>query len=121
MFWLRDLGSIIELRQGMLKLALLVVVLGIASNLGQYVADGPNFGGMSGVIYGLFGYIWLRSQCDPASGLGLPSSAVLIMMIWYFACLTGLIGAVANTAHTVGLVGGVLWGAAPMAKRFFRG
>jgi GlpG protein len=121
MIWLRDLGGMIEIRQGMLKLALLVVVLGIASDLGQYVMDGPSFGGMSGVIYGLFGYIWLRSQRDSASGLGLASSTVLIMMVWYFVCLTGFLGPVANTAHTVGLVGGVVWGAAPMAKRFFRG
>jgi len=119
MFWLRDLGGMIETRQGMFKLALLVVVIGIASNLGQYKMDGPNFGGMSGVIYGLFGYIWLRSQCDPASGLGLSSSTVWVMVLWYFACLTGYVGPVANTAHTIGLVVGVVWGAAPMANRFF--
>jgi GlpG protein len=121
MVWLRDLGGMIELRQGLFKLALLVVVVGIASNLGQYCMSGPSFGGMSGVIYGLFGYIWLRSQCDPASGLGLPSSTVLVMMVWYFVCLTDLIGPVANTAHTVGLGVGALWGAAPMAKKFLRG
>jgi GlpG protein len=121
MFWLRDLGGMIEIRQGMFKLALLVVVTGIASNLGQYVLHGPNFGGMSGVVYGLFGYIWLRSQCDPASGLGLPSSAIWIMMLWYLICLTGYVGPVANTAHTVGLVVGVLWGAVPMAKKLLGG
>jgi GlpG protein len=121
MIWLRDLGGMIEIRQGWLKLTLLVVVTGIASNLGQYFWDGPYFGGMSGVLYGLFGYIWLRSQCDPASGLGLLSSTIWIMMGWYVACLTGYLGPVANAAHTVGLVVGVLWGAAPMAKRFFRG
>ena len=121
MVWLRDLGGMIETRQGMSKLALLVVVIGIASCLGQYKMDGPAFGGMSGVIYGLFGYIWLRSQCDPNSGLGLMSSTVWIMIIWYFVCLSGYVGPVANTAHTVGLVAGILWGAAPMAKRLFGG
>jgi GlpG protein len=121
MVWLRDLGGMIETRQGMFKLALLVVVTGVASCLGQYIVDGPNFGGMSGVIYGLFAYIWLRSQCDPASGLGLMSSTVWIMIIWYFICLSGYVGPVANTAHTVGLVVGILWGAAPMAKRFMGG
>jgi GlpG protein len=120
MLWLSDLGSMIEKRQGMLKLAVLVVILGIASNLGQYWEDGPFFGGMSGVVYGLFGYIWLRGQCDPALGLTLSPTTVWMMLAWYFLCLFGIIGHVANTAHSVGLVLGVLWGAAPMARKFFR-
>ncbi len=119
MLWLRDLGSMIEVRQGMPKLALLVVVLGITSNLGQYLLDGPYFGGMSGVLYGLFGYIWLRSQCDPNSGLGLSTTTVWSMMIWFFLCLFGVIENVAKGTHAVGLIVGVLWGAAPMAKRLF--
>lgn len=117
MLWLRDLGAMIEVRQGMPKFALLVVVLGITSNIGQYLWDGPFFGGMSGVLYGLFGYIWLRSQCDPNSGLGLSPTTVWSMMIWFFLCLFGVLGMVANGAHAVGLIVGALWGAAPMAKR----
>ena len=123
MLWLRDLGAMIEVRQGMPKFALLVVVLGITSNIGQYLWDGPSFGGMSGVLYGLFGYIWLRSQCDPSSGLGLSPATVWSMMIWFFLCIFGVFGMVsnevhvANGAHAVGLIVGALWGAAPMAKR----
>jgi len=120
MFWLRDLGAMIEIRQGMPRLALLVLVLGVASNLGQYLLGGPYFGGMSGVLYGLFGYIWLRGQCDPASGLGLSPTTVWMMMIWFFLCLFGLLGSVANGTHVVGLVLGVLWGAAPMGRKLFR-
>jgi GlpG protein len=121
MLWLNDLGSMIEKRQGMLKLMLLVVILAIASNLGQYWQDGPYFGGMSGVVYGLLGYIWLRGQSDPASGLGLSSTTVWMMLGWYFLCLFNFIPHVANAAHTYGLVVGVLWGAAPMARKIFRG
>jgi GlpG protein len=121
MLWLRDLGGMIEIRQGARQLALLVAVLGIVSNLGQYFLDGPFFGGMSGVLYGLFGYIWWRGQCDPASGLGLSPMIVWMMMIWFFLCLFGLMGHVANGTHVVGLLLGMIWGAAPMAKRYFRG
>jgi GlpG protein len=119
MIWLRDLGTMIEVRQGMLKLALLVVVVGILSNVAQYAYAGPYFGGMSGVLYGLFGYIWLRGQCDPASGLALSQSIVWMMMIWFFLCLSGLLGNVANGTHAVGLLVGVIWGAVPMARKFF--
>ena len=121
MLWLSDLGAMIEKRQGTLKLALLVVVLAIVSNLGQYWKDGPIFGGMSGVVYGLFGYVWLRGHCEPASGLSVSPSTVWMMLIWYFLCLFGVIPFVANAAHTFGLVLGVLWGGAPMARKFFQG
>ena len=117
MLALRDLGGIVETCQGTRKLALLVVVLGVGSNLGQYVLFGPEFGGMSGVLYGIFGYIWVRGQCDPASGLGLSSMTVAIMLIWFFLCLFGVVGMVANGAHGVGLVMGIIWGALPLAKR----
>jgi GlpG protein len=114
MMMTRDLGSIIEIRQGTGKLALMVLALGIASNLGQFFLAGPAFGGMSGVLYGLFGYIWIRGRVDPASGLTISSSSALIMLAWYFLCLAGLIGSVANGTHTVGLLVGMAWGALPM-------
>jgi len=119
MLWLNDLGAVVELRYGTLKLALFVVIVGILSNLGQYLWAGPVFGGMSGVLYGLFGFIWLRGVCDPDSRIGLPSRIVWMMMIWFFLCLFGIIENVANGTHLVGLVLGMLWGAAPMAKRLF--
>jgi GlpG protein len=76
---------------------------------------------MSGVLYGLFGYIWLRSQCDPNSGLGLSSATVAMMIVWFFLCLFGVIGNVANGTHVVGFILGMAWGAAPMTKRFLGG
>ena len=107
MLWLRDLGSLIEARASTLKLLLLVLVTAIASNIGQYLMSGPSFGGMSGVVYGLFGYIWMRGKFDPSSGMFLTDQTILIMVGWYLLCLTGMIGSIANTAHTVGLVLGM--------------
>jgi GlpG protein len=80
------------------------------SNLAQYYYKGPVFGGMSGVIYGLLGYVWIRGKFDPASGLYLHSYNVMMMLIWFFACLFNLIPNVANAAHAVGLVVGMAWG-----------
>lgn len=110
MLWLRDLGSMIEGRQGSLQLAILVLVIACLSNFGQYYVAGPIFGGMSGVVYGLLGYVWIRGRFDPASGLFLHPSTVNMMLIWFVLCYTGLLGPVANTAHAVGLVTGVAWG-----------
>jgi GlpG protein len=110
MLWLRDLGSMIEARQGSLQLALLVFTIAAFSNFGQYYVSGPIFGGMSGVVYGLLGYVWMRGKFDPGSGLFLHPSTVNMMLIWFVLCYTGLLGPVANTAHAVGLVMGIAWG-----------
>lgn len=109
MLWLRDLGSMIEDRQSTIQLALLVFVIAALSNFGQYLWSGPAFGGMSGVVYGLLGYIWIRGKFDPASGLFLHQSTVIMMLVWFVICFTGFMP-IANTAHTVGLLTGMAWG-----------
>jgi GlpG protein len=110
MLWLRDLGSMVEARQSSWLLLVLVAVFAAFSDLGQYLVTGGGFGGMSGVVYGLVGYIWIRGKYDPRSGLFLHSSTVTMMIIWFFVCLVGLMGPVANTAHGVGLLTGMAWG-----------
>ena len=120
MLWLKDLGSMIEARKGTWTLLLLVLVIGVCSNLGQDLLSGPDFGGMSGVLYGLFGFIWMRGKFDPASGLRLNQANVVMMVGWFFLCLFGIIPNVANGAHGVGLVMGMIWGAGPpLAKKAF--
>jgi len=110
MFWLRDLGSLIEGRQRTLVLAILVAVLAVASNFGQYLVSGPLFGGMSGVVYGLFGYVWMRGRFDPGSGLVVSRQTITIMLVWFGLCVTGLLGPIGNVAHGVGLATGMAWG-----------
>jgi GlpG protein len=110
MLWLADLGSMIEGRQGTLTLGLLVLCLAVFSNLIQYFWAGPFFGGMSGVVYGLLGYVWIRGKFDPGSGLYVQPTTVVMMMIWLVAGMLNLIPQVANGAHVGGLIGGVAWG-----------
>ena len=110
MLWLRDLGSMIEARQSSWQLAILVGVIAACSDLGQFLIAGPVFGGMSGVVYGLLGYIWMRGKFDPGSGLFVHPSTVTMMIVWFFACFTPIIPHVANGAHAVGLVMGIAWG-----------
>lgn len=111
MLWLRDLGSMIEARQSSLVLLALVMVSAAISNVAEfYIGHTAAFGGMSGVVYALLGYIWLRGKFDPGSGLYLHPSTVTMMIVWFVVCLTGLLGPIANTAHAAGLVIGAGWG-----------
>jgi GlpG protein len=118
MYWLMNLGSLIESRRGTARFSLMVLVMAVASNLGHYWATGnPLFGGMSGVLYGLFGYAWMKTRYDPRGGIFLDEGTVSIMLIWFVLCWIGLIGNIANWAHTVGLLTGMAIGYSPRLAR----
>ena len=111
MMWLWDLGRAIEMRKGAFFLGLFVVATGTASNLAQYlITQSPLFGGMSGVVYALLGYFWIQGRINPNFGMALHQSTVIMMLVWYVVCWTGLVGPIANWAHTGGLVMGLAWG-----------
>ena len=111
MMWLFQLGCMIEARRGVSTLAALVIVTGTLPMVAQYLVSGPGFvGGMSGAVYGLAGFVWLRGKKDPASGVGLDAQSWIIMMIWLVLCMTGAMGRIANTAHLAGLLIGLVWG-----------
>ena len=104
------LGQMIEKRGGTMLLVALFVLSGVGSNLCQYVFSGPGFGGLSGIDYALFGFIWMKSRFDPFSGYFLSDQTVVFALIWLVVCFTGMMGPIANIAHLSGLVFGVLWG-----------
>jgi GlpG protein len=110
MMWLMDLGRAIEARRGAGFFLVFLLAVAVMSNAGQFFMSGPMFGGMSGVVYALLGYVWMQSRFNPWSGFVLHPMTVQMMLFWYVLCLTGLVGNIANTTHTVGLVMGVAWG-----------
>ncbi|CAM3635615.1 rhomboid family intramembrane serine protease [Parendozoicomonas haliclonae] len=123
MLWLLDLGHRIELRHKGLFLALLVLFTGAVSNIVQFVsADGfPLFGGMSGVIFGLLGFCWIRERFEPGC-YKVPSGIYMFMMAWLLIGFTGILGSlglgqIANGAHAGGLLSGVAFGY--LYNRFF--
>ena len=114
--WLALLGGRIETLLGPVHLLLLGLVCAVISNLGQFVWTGSvAFGGMSGVIYALLGYIWIRNLLAPHPILALPKELIGFMLFWLLFCMTGaldfLLGVgIANAAHFSGLIVGMLLG-----------
>ena len=116
MYWLYDLGNQIEKKKGFKFFITFVLLLALFSNLMQFIiTSSTGFGGMSGVVYGLFGYIWIKSKLDPAENFHLDDSAIIML----FGCLilgyTGFFEKffairIANTVHAAGLVLGLAWG-----------
>lgn len=110
-----DLGSAVEGREGTGRLGFLFVVLAVGSNLTQTFFGGPAFCGVSGVLYGLLGYIWMKGKFDPGSGLNLHPYTVVLMLVFFalglgdaFKPVLGV--AMANGAHAGGLLLGMLFG-----------
>ncbi len=73
----------VEARQGSERPLILVIFMSVLPNLAQYFAVGPLFGGMSGVVYGLLGYIWMKGKFDPTSGYYLHPTTIAFMMICF--------------------------------------
>lgn len=117
MMWLWDLGGSIEKDRGPWYLLVVVLIIGILSNTAQFfvgnlMSENYIFGGMSGVVFGLLGFLFVRRKYDPFFRVALHPGIMQFMMIWlvigFVLDLTGTIG-IANTAHIIGLVvGGAL-------------
>jgi GlpG protein len=110
MFWLHDLGGQIEKRKGSQFIILFILITAVISNLAQFKFGGPGFGGMSGVVYALLGYVWVKSKFDPGDGLFIPDTTAIIMLGWFFLCFIIPSFGIANWAHAGGLLTGSAWG-----------
>ncbi len=108
MLWWWLLGGGIEKKLGSIKLVQLFIVAAVLSGAGQYWVDGAKFGGLSGVIYALVGYSWLSGVLSPHRGVNLPLSTFIFMLVWLVLGFVQPYMAIANTAHLVGLITGVV-------------
>ncbi len=140
MLWMVQLGKVIEQRYGTLFLGVLVVIAAIVSNSAQQLAPHAwggsgvfqygqywlsNFGGMSGVVFALLGFLWLRPIVDPSCNYRVPQTTFIIMMVYMFICMLPLHQMfeslkdfrVANWAHVMGLVAGLAVAYVPMMFR----
>jgi GlpG protein len=108
LMWIWDLGGQLERRLGSSVSVYHIVTIGLISNTAQYlVAPGVIFGGLSGVVYGLLGYFWLRGEIDTTFGLKLNQSLLLFLLLWMALGFVGLIPGMADTAHLAGFLSGV--------------
>ena len=128
MLWLNDLGSAIEHRYGTPRFCAMILVFAILSVLVQSLAPTTweafsgswSHGGMSGVVYGLVGFIWIRTRLDPTSRLQVRPDTIVFMIGWLFVCVyLTQVGRmhIANLAHAAGLLSGMLVARVTLPKR----
>ncbi len=107
LLWWWYLGGAVEKRIGSGKLVVITVISALLSGFVQHQFSGPWFGGLSGVVYALMGYVWLRGERDPQSGIYLQRGLILFSLVWLIAGWFDVFGmAIANGAHVAGLATG---------------
>ena len=108
LLWWWYLGGAVEKRIGSGKLVVITVISALLSGFAQHQFSGPWFGGLSGVVYALMGYVWLRGERDPQSGVYLQRGLILFSLVWLIAGWFDVFGmSIANGAHVAGLVTGL--------------
>lgn len=117
LLWWWEFGGVIERKLGSGKLIILTIVGGIIPNFMQFWSTGPLFGGLSGVVYALLGYLWWTAWLRPHVGIQINRMIVGFMLLWmvfgFFSTSlssssSGLLPATANLAHLFGLIVGCL-------------
>lgn len=107
--WWWQLGGSIESTMGKFSLINLLIISALFSNVGQFYVSGANFGGLSGVVYALVGYVWFIGWLMPEKGLSLSKPIIGFMLFWLLLGYTSLMPInVANTAHLLGLLSGCM-------------
>ena len=108
LFWWWYLGGAVEKRLGSGKLVVITLISALLSGFLQYKLTGPWFGGLSGVVYALIGYVWLRGERDPERPVWLPRGLVIFTVVLLVADWFGISAVdTAIGAHTGGLVIGL--------------
>lgn len=87
----------------------------------QLYWSGPAFGGMSGVVFGLIGYAWMKGRTAPEDGIGLTQDQVVYSMFFLLICMSGALGPIANAAHLGGFLTGIVLGLRKKLWRQVRG
>jgi GlpG protein len=123
MLWLWYFGKQLEAIHSSWYVAALVIIIAFASNTAQYVmSESRNFGGMSGVVYGLMAYASVVHSAMPRSYLALNRNLLTFFVMALIAMELFASSMIATAAHVGGLVSGLVLGGAAVlvAKMIFK-
>ncbi len=110
------IGRRIELVKGPVYYLMVILVIALASNTSQYlVSAGIPFGGLSGVVYGVMGYVAIYQRFIPHPILQFNQAVIIFFIVWLLLGVFGIIdmfiqGSIANAAHITGLIAGAILG-----------
>jgi membrane associated rhomboid family serine protease len=127
-YWTLAFGRVLEPYLGSLRYFGLFVLLGYVSSMLTFLInnlDAPLDGqvgvvGLSGIIYGLFGLLWIGRRWRHDFAAVCNADTVKLFVAWFFFCIfltyAGVMN-VSNLAHGTGLAFGALYGLALFQPR----
>lgn len=108
-YWLWILGSLLEPAIGRLNWAAFFLAAAIVSSGAQFVISGSTGIGASGVVYAMFGFIWVGRERYPSFQRIATKQNIRLFLGWLILCIVATranILRVGNTAHVAGLLFG---------------
>lgn len=112
MVWLWYFGRQLEGTHPQWLFVCLILGCSFVGNITQYLYSGyNNFGGMSGVIYGLIAYTWLIHNFMPRSNLLITNNMFVVFVIALVVMELLASSWIASAAHVGGLIFGLVFGA----------
>lgn len=118
MLWLWYFGRQLEPRGARWLFPTVILLTSFTANTAQYLLGGSNnFGGMSGVVYGLLGYAWILQKMLPGQRPMLSDQMFLFFVIMLVAMELLASSWIATAAHLGGLLSGLFLGIVVAAYR----
>ena len=111
MLWLWYFGRQLEPWRPRWLYPTVIVLTSFIANTAQYLlGGGNNFGGMSGVVYGLLGFAWITQKLLPGARPILSDQMFLVFVIMLVAMEVLASSWIATAAHIGGLLAGLFLG-----------
>ena len=96
-------------------LIVIVLICAALSNAAQWWLAGADFGGLSGVLYGLLSYRWILARYGHREHYKIDSTLAVVMLALLPLAATGIFGKFADFAHIGGLLSGAVLAVAQLA------
>lgn len=120
-YWMWRLGQVLEQEVSRVSYVRLILVTTLFASLAEFAVMGQLGIGMSGMVYGVFGFMLVGRDRHPAFRRVINSNTITLFFVWLVLCFAlthSQLMPVANFAHLGGLVAGVLSGLATGGRRF---
>ena len=109
LYWTWVFGTLVEEVFGSLWTGAIVLFMAAGSSAAEYAVFEGGIG-LSGVGYGLFGFLWVLGKRDVRFFDAVDRAVVQLFIVWFFVCIALTVSdlmPIANVAHGVGALIGI--------------